>query len=590
MKIRNLSTTVTHRVGARLRALPRDERGTISILSVITIFVLAVVLGMVVNAGRQVDEKVRMQNAADAATYSGGVAVARGLNALAFANHVEAEVFALTAYWRAGRDAGPNKDPTTLNMEYAILDAWNKIGSIFAQSSFPKFAALGPAIQQKVPLEKDLAKNFLTMTELQSALVLPVFESILRGPNSQPGGAPDPLGGVIPRFQRSVVLTTPQAAQAVAAEIARMHGNMTTQGKSSGLEKMHGGQPLTAVLWRTNGTPISLGNEQDPFQRTLPVFDPTPTGPDAAAYSQDYYELARCQRRSWATNTLNIWNEYLLDPFYRGYPLQNPFPPYNFLPGGASAAKASTLFPIWQIYTCGQLNKLLEVEYHATNLPFVYRMAGPPFNSNQQCQTCQTNIPDQFNCNCMHGIRNIQNPTPPGYMQYVFQNMDPYQNPQQPSYLEQYHLFVGVVYWPRMQQTSPVFFRYPLSIDSMAYAQTSVFIPKTRYLFNDRWGDTNWLRWYMTNQNGIPTWMSANLYDGWPQYWDPWAATHPINLQWIPIWSIGNQNWMAKLVPATSDSVPMILQSSQAQQFAPSVRVPNLGGLSASDLRKINTH
>src|SRR5579863_9847561 len=117
-------------IAGRLRALSRDERGTISMLSVITIFVLAVVLGMVVNAGRQVDEKVRMQNAADAATYSGGVVVARGLNALAFANHVESEVFALTAYWRAARDAGPQKDPTTLNMEYAILDAWNKIGSI----------------------------------------------------------------------------------------------------------------------------------------------------------------------------------------------------------------------------------------------------------------------------------------------------------------------------------------------------------------------------------------------------------------------------------------------------------------------------
>ena len=27
---------------------------------------------------------------------------------------------------------------------------------------------------------------------------------------------------------------------------------------------------------------------------------------------------------------------------------------------------------------------------------------------------------------------------------------------------------------------------------------------------------------------------------------------HPINLQWVPVWHIGNQNWMAKLVPATS--------------------------------------
>ena len=60
----HLLATVMHRIAGRLDVLPRDERGTISILSVITIFVLAVVLGMVVNAGRQVDEKVRMQNAA----------------------------------------------------------------------------------------------------------------------------------------------------------------------------------------------------------------------------------------------------------------------------------------------------------------------------------------------------------------------------------------------------------------------------------------------------------------------------------------------------------------------------------------------
>src|SRR5262245_23198502 len=112
-------------VASRLRALPRDERGTISVMSVITIFALTLLLGMVINAGRQVDEKIRLQNAADAAAYSGGAVMARGLNALAFSNHLEAEVFALVAYMRAGRDAGPGKDPTTLNFENSILAAWN---------------------------------------------------------------------------------------------------------------------------------------------------------------------------------------------------------------------------------------------------------------------------------------------------------------------------------------------------------------------------------------------------------------------------------------------------------------------------------
>src|SRR5579863_3135963 len=75
-------------VQRRCGALHRDERGTIGIMSVVTIFTLSIVLAMVINAGRQVDDKVRLQNAADAAAYSGGVVIARGLNALAFANHL----------------------------------------------------------------------------------------------------------------------------------------------------------------------------------------------------------------------------------------------------------------------------------------------------------------------------------------------------------------------------------------------------------------------------------------------------------------------------------------------------------------------
>jgi len=554
-----------------LGALPRDERGTISILSVLTIFVLTIVLGMVINAGRQVDEKIRMQNAADAATYSGAVVMSRGLNALAFSNHLEAEVFALTAYMRAGRDAGPRKDPTTLNMENSILDAWNKVGAIFAQSKIPKFAALGPAIQQKVPMEKDAVKYFLQMTELQSNLTLSVFESILRGPASQAGGSPDPLGGVIPRFQRAVVLTTPQTAQLTAAEVARMHGNMTTNGKISGLERQHRNQPLTAVLWRTNVTPISLGNETDPFSRTLPVFDPSPTGPDAQASSVDYLELARCQRRRWATNTLRIWDQYLMGTFFNGIPLYNPLPPYNILPGGAYFAKMSALYWVWSVYTCAQLNKLLDVEYYGTNVPHVYWVPNGAFQgAGQQCQP----QPGVFDCNCL----TLQ------YRNLMYQMVDPLQNQQLPLHLEQYHTFVGVVYWPPLMQTSSArFFKYPMSADSIAFAQATVFIPKARYVkFIPRMSGPPWLHQTQRDQFGNP--LFGNNYDNWPQDWDN------LNQRWVPVWDVTNQNWMAKLVPATSDSVPAILQSSQAQVFAPNIRLPNLGGLSAAELRKINTH
>ncbi|MCH8310257.1 MAG: hypothetical protein IIB17_07150, partial [Chloroflexi bacterium] len=64
----------------------------------------AFVLGMVINSGLQVDHKVKMQNAADASAYSGGVVLARGMNTLAFTNHLLFDVFALTAYMREARD------------------------------------------------------------------------------------------------------------------------------------------------------------------------------------------------------------------------------------------------------------------------------------------------------------------------------------------------------------------------------------------------------------------------------------------------------------------------------------------------------
>ncbi|MCE9555866.1 MAG: Tad domain-containing protein, partial [Planctomycetes bacterium] len=84
--------------------LHRDEGGTISILSVFAVLLMAMLLGMVMNVGREVNNKVQMQNAADAATYSGGVVMSRGMNTLAFTNHLLCDTFALTAFMREARD------------------------------------------------------------------------------------------------------------------------------------------------------------------------------------------------------------------------------------------------------------------------------------------------------------------------------------------------------------------------------------------------------------------------------------------------------------------------------------------------------
>jgi hypothetical protein len=284
-------------------------------------------------------------------------------------------------------------------------------------------------------------------------------------------------------------------------------------------------------------------------QRTLPVFDPSPTGPDAALSTVDYLELARCQRRRWASWVMELWTRSLLDPFYRGIP--NPGP------GGATSAKMSALYWIWEIYTCGQLNKLLDQEYYATNVPHVYSVPNNAFNG--AAGNCQTNLPGVYDCGCLeigNGVGGY-----PGYRGLMLQNV----NQQQSSYLEQYHTFVGVTYWPRMSQTSPAYFRYPLTTDATAFAQVSVFIPQARYTC---------CPWAIPIVSGNPPEVR------WQDNYDPWPGE----------WDVTNQNWIAKLAPATSDSVVMILQSPLAQPFALNVRTPNLGGLSPYAMRQINTH
>src|SRR4030042_6819922 len=89
--------------------LHRDERGVISILTVFAVLILTVLLGMVMNVGRQIDGKIRMQNAADATAYSGAVILARGMTTLAFTNHLLCDVFALTAFMREAHDRHSDK-------------------------------------------------------------------------------------------------------------------------------------------------------------------------------------------------------------------------------------------------------------------------------------------------------------------------------------------------------------------------------------------------------------------------------------------------------------------------------------------------
>ena len=294
----------------------RDQDGTISILSVFVVLLLTMLLGMVMNVGRHVDNKIRMQNGADAAAYSGGVVMARGMNTLAFTNHLMCDVFAVTAFLREARDRN------AASYVSQILAAWNKIGPLFVNSGFPKFQALGSAILQKVPLEQNMVSTYSDWAGNVSSQVLPMMEQILS----------DEL---IPKYQRAVVEAIPDIAQVAAMDSASRNGQPDrAQGKMLG------------ALWRTNGQPVGVA--EDSTNRTFPVVDPEL---DNQANQSDYVTNAKRQRQRLAHTYLAQWNAEAMHAFDK-------------------VAKMGQFGGLWRSFTCGQLNKLLDEDYPNTNLPF----------------------------------------------------------------------------------------------------------------------------------------------------------------------------------------------------------------------------
>jgi hypothetical protein len=305
----------------RAIGLHRDERGTMSIVSVFALMFLAMLLGMVMNAGRQVDGKIRMQVAADSAAYSGGVVLARGMNSLAFTNHLLCDVFAVTAFLREARDQN--------SASYApnILAAWNKVAGQFTASGFPKFTALGSAIQQKTPLEQKMVTKYSDWAKSVSDQVLPMMEEILS----------DEL---IPKYQRAVVAAFPDIAQSAARETAARNGDPD-----------HGRGTMYAALWASwNGhRDNEVGGPID--DRTMPVVDPEM---DSVSNQEEYVHTAQGQRYVLSHKYLNDWNNEALV----GFDLHG---------------KMSQFANLWRSFTCGYLDHLLNVEYPNTNLPMVIR-------------------------------------------------------------------------------------------------------------------------------------------------------------------------------------------------------------------------
>jgi len=310
--------------------LHRDEQGTISIISVFAVLLLTMLLGMVMNAGRRVDGKVRMQNAADAAAHSGGVVLARGMNTLAFTNHLLCDVFALTAFMREARDG----NATAQSPE--ILESWSGVASVLETSGIPKFELLGGALHRTVAAEAELIDAYGAWAAASSELILPALEDILQNER-------------IPEFQRALVQWLPDVAQRATMEVARRHS--LTDPEDGGSYDRHRGEML-GVLWRSSGELVGGDNEW--MDRSLPVVDPVT---DPLPDQQRYIDESRLQRSTYAHRYLRAWNRQSL----------------VFIDRYALLTRYGTM---WRGFTCGQLNYLLDVEYPDRNLPHMIRTEG----------------------------------------------------------------------------------------------------------------------------------------------------------------------------------------------------------------------
>lgn len=316
-----------------LKRLHGEERGTISILTVVALMMFTILLGMVVNVGRHVDDKIKQQNAADAGTLSGGVVLARGMNSLAFSNHLLFDVFALTAFMREGRD----RNSEALSED--ALGAWTKIAPILQRSQFQKFKGLGSGIQPKVDAEREMVRTFSEFAASISKTLLPSLETILSEHR-------------LPLFQRALVQQIPGIAQQVTGEVARRHGLRPAR------DDQQRGQ-ISGVLWRLNPQylhPAGQSGEDDPAVRTLPVVDPAPSGADhgTVQYADDYFQAAKKERKDWTENYLRQWNNHIIGNFNR-------------------YAQMSQFFNLWEHFTFAQLCKLLNEEYPDSNLPYQIR-------------------------------------------------------------------------------------------------------------------------------------------------------------------------------------------------------------------------
>jgi len=476
------SSSACARLVARLH---RDQRGAVSLMTVLTLLLLVIVMGMVLNVGRQAASRVKLQNAADSGTYAGGIVLARSMNTVAFSNHLLCDVLALTAFLREGRDGN------AASLVPEILDAWREAGKLLAKSGFPKFDVLGATIPVAADAEQKMVDSYSAWGKSWSDMLLPTLEDILRNET-------------IPQFQRNVVRVAPEMAQLACLDLA-LRNRPTKPVRYQQRETPVG------VLWRTSVSPV--GGDGESQLRTLPVVDPETDDTDSISLSSfassgTYLRQAKSDRQNWTQRYLNDWNSWGMQSFDSDAPL-------------------SQFGTLWRGFVNGQLRKLLNEDYPDSNLP--------------------------------HVIRTRHNRGAGG----------------DEMTLERDYMFVGVAYRKQIIPEMPGAFHDSLSTDAQAFTQGILCVPQPR------------LHWHG------PWWEWVNDAFGMPyQKYHPWG--HSGFEQSAYTWDMFSQNWSFHIVPATSESIGLILQTQPQTNwgagYTDQLNLPTFLRVTTTDLQRLTTH